>query len=178
MTIGGYDTNDFVGNLTWFDTSATESWNLTGSVLAVADEMNLNPNGTDFEIEVQAGYPYIGLPTFSFKSLTELMSQTLNPDNVANFYCNDNGQYGGRSQCYWKSTYCSSVITNDYVLDLTINDNTFSIPIKNLLGDSMVNSRHDCDLYVGQLYNLFENSIRIGDPFLSAFLPVFDVENN
>ncbi len=31
---------------------------------------------------------------------------------------------------------------------------------------------------MAQLYEKFDNSIRVGDPFLSAFLPVFDVDND
>jgi hypothetical protein len=52
LTIGGYDTNDFVGNLTWYNTNATATWNLTGEVITIGEEMNINPNGTDFEIEI------------------------------------------------------------------------------------------------------------------------------
>lgn len=53
MTIGGYDTNDFVGDLNWYDTSdCPGAWNVTGSDLNIGDDTNINPEvGTPYEIE-------------------------------------------------------------------------------------------------------------------------------
>lgn len=36
----------------------------------------------------------------------------------------------------------------------------------------------DCDLYMTQLDDYTEDAIRLGDPFFSSFLPVFDVDND
>ena len=69
--------------------------------------------------------------------------------------------------------------TGDYALNITISNMTYSIPLRNFLADTQYyESRHDCDLFIAQLYYKFENAIRLGDPFLSAFLPVFDVDND
>ncbi len=118
----------------------TSSWNQTGHVLTLGDMMNINPNGTDFAVEVQAGYPYIGLPTYSFNETIGLINATLNSDKTSNFRCNGDGWDGGISQCYWYHTYCNEVVTNDLAFNLTlynVNGNmTFSLPLKNLLGDS------------------------------------------
>ena len=38
LTLGGYDKNDFVGNLTWYDTSeCIGGWNLTTNVITMGD---------------------------------------------------------------------------------------------------------------------------------------------
>ena len=39
----------------------------------------------------------------------------------------------------------------------------------------MYNNRHDCDIFFAQMKDNTSNSVRLGDPFFSAFLPVFNV---
>ena len=67
LVMGGYDTNDFTGNMTWYDTSnCTGGWNLTATSVDVGDQ-NLNMNATvGPTVEFQTGYPYIGVPAVTF----------------------------------------------------------------------------------------------------------------
>ena len=181
LTIGGYDTNDYVGNMTWYDTSdCVGGWNITGSALTIGNDMNLNPNGTDtdFTIEMQVGYPYIGIPTYTWNETVKMMNETLNLDRESYFRCNSGNWGAGRQYCYWYGTECSQINTNDLSLNITMGNLTYSIPLRNLLADTMEGTRHDCDMYISQVYYKYDNMIRLGDPFFSAFLPVFDVDND
>ena len=79
ITLGGYDTSDYTGNLTWYNTTdCVGAWNLTGSNLTIGDDQDIRPNATDYEIEFQMGYPYIGLPVASWESLRDTINATLN----------------------------------------------------------------------------------------------------
>ena len=60
----------------------------------------------------------------------------------------------------------------------TLGDYNFSIPLENLASNTTYNSRVDCDLYLTQLSDATENMIRLGDPFFSSFLPVFNVDKD
>ena len=91
MTIGGYDTNDFVGDLNWYDTSdCPGAWNITGTDLNIGDNTNINPEaGADFEIEFQIGYPYVSVPESSWDTIKELIGTTLNAELLGDFVCSD-----------------------------------------------------------------------------------------
>ena len=87
------------------------------------------------------------------------------------------------SYCYWVNTQCSDLDLSNYWLNVTISDYKFSIPFSNLVQQVTPSgtTRIDCDLFIVQNYNNASdddpNVLEIGDPFFSAFLPVFDVEN-
>ena len=40
LTLGGWDDNDFNGTMTWYDTSATTSWNLTAAAVTFSDSIS------------------------------------------------------------------------------------------------------------------------------------------
>ncbi len=91
LTIGGYDTGDFVGDMNWIDTSnCVGAWNVTGTDLNIGDDTNINPvAGTGFEVEFQIGYPYISVPETSWNSIITLIGTTLNAELLDEFTCSD-----------------------------------------------------------------------------------------
>lgn len=61
LTLGGYDSSDFTGNLTWYDTSASgDSWNLTATSMSIGD-VTMNPNNATVgpTLNFQIGYPFL-----------------------------------------------------------------------------------------------------------------------
>lgn len=88
LTLGGYDPNDVVGNLTWYDTSdCIGGWNITASNLAIGDE-SIMPNSTQGPVvEMQTAYPYIGLAEVSWNATMNLINSTWNPDASDEFTC-------------------------------------------------------------------------------------------
>lgn len=116
LVIGGYDKNDIVGDLAWYDTSAcVGAWNITAQNMTVG-EVNIMPVAeTDTVVEFQTAYPFIGLSGVSWNATIALFNDTLNPDIAAKFACG--GSYGFNEYCYWTNTYCSDVnMPSDFVI--------------------------------------------------------------
>ena len=129
---------------------------------------------TPMTVEFQTGYPYIGLSEASWNILVELVGTTWNP-NIQNNFRKSNNEHN--QYVYWVNTDCADVnMPGDFVI--TLGGQNYTIAMENLLSDTQWNSRHDCDLFFVQLDEPNLNSIRLGDPFFSAFLPVFDIEQD
>ena len=74
---------------------------------------------------------------------------------------------------------CHDLDLSAYSLAVTIADYKFEIPFENLLGQTTVfSTKVDCDLYIVQTYDNVDNVIELGDPFFSAFMPVFDADQD
>ena len=81
--------------------------------------------------------------------------------------------------CYWYNTYCEDVNMPEN-LNIVIGYHNYTIPMKYFLADTDYNGRHDCDVYISEFdpeKSDAETTVRLGDPFFAAFLPVFDSEN-
>ena len=104
--------------------------------------------------------------------MVPLVNQTWN-ENIKNNFResgNNHNQY-----VYWINTDCADVnMPGDFTI--TLGDQNYTIPMVNLLSDTMWNNRHDCDFFFTRMAEPDDNTIRLGDPFFSAFLPVFDIE--
>ena len=77
LTLGGYDSHNYVGDMVWYDTSAcVGGWNLTSEVVTLGDSSIL-PNPDNYTvIEFQTAYPYIGMPETSWTTTKEFVSAT------------------------------------------------------------------------------------------------------
>ena len=80
LILGGYDENSFVDTLNYYDTSATDSWNITADYMML-DKINAMATPptddtpiTPMTVEFQTGYPYIGLSTASWDILVNLVN--------------------------------------------------------------------------------------------------------
>ena len=105
LTLGGYDHNDFVGNLTWYDTSeCIGGWNLTTDVITMGNTSILPYAGETTVVEFQTAYPYIGFPGTSWTQIKNLVNSTYNMAHESAFVCG--GDTGFNQYCYWKGTTC------------------------------------------------------------------------
>ena len=181
LTIGGYDKNDLVGNLTWYDTSATsDSWNITAVNMTIND-INVNPSGdlnTPPDVNFQIGYPYMGFSKNTWIAFKDLMFVEWNPNIVSNVVCNslENNEF-----CYWHDTKCSEIVTyGNFTIQL--GDYEYSIPMNQFMVDVTAGGSNDCDVFIAELDANSdlpnENFVRLGDPFFASFLPVFDIDND
>ena len=65
---------------------------------------------------------------------------------------------------------------DDFIIQL--GNYNYAIPMKYFLADTMNGSSHDCDVFIQELdadLDVGTNTVRLGDPFFAAFMPVFDV---
>ena len=68
LTLGGWDERDYIGNISWYDTSQSgSSWNLTSNQFSI-DDVDLIPlthnasmPNSQATVMFQVGYPYIGV---------------------------------------------------------------------------------------------------------------------
>ena len=74
---------------------------------------------------------------------------------------------------------CTDLDLSGMYFNITMSDYRFSIPFENLVQQTSSSSSAtpECDLYIVRNYETTDNAIQIGDPFFSAFLPVFDVDS-
>ena len=127
-------------------------------------------------VEFQTAYPYIGLSEASFDVMVKLVNDTYNPTLKNAFRKSTNGNHVNQ-YVYWQNTDCSEInMPGDFVI--TLGGQNYTIPMATLLSDTQWNTRHDCDLFFTSVYPADDNTVRLGDPFFGAFLPVFDVEND
>lgn len=183
MTIGGYDLQDFTGNMTWYDSSqCSNCWNITGTALGINDTV-LNDiseaqpvKGQNFTISLQTGFPYIGLNARSMGKLMAVVSYEWNPDFASKLYCYTQGN---SQLCYWPGMNCTQLTFNGNFV-VQIGDLYYAIPIQRLVSTNWnpTSLRFDCDLYIMQIEENVDNAVRLGDAFFSAFFPVFDIEND
>lgn len=115
------------------------------------------------------------MPGTSWTTTKTLVSATYNPDYVDKFVCGSDS--GFNQYCYWKGTTCN-LLDLSANFTFTLGDYNFTIPLENIASNTTYNGRVDCDLYLTQLKNTTENMIRLGDPFFSSFLPVFNVDKD
>jgi len=75
---------------------------------------------------------------------------------------------------------CTALDLSEFNFSITIGDEKYSIPFSNLIQQTSNSAGNtpECDLYVVNNYNTEDNAIQVGDPFFSAFFPVFDVDND
>lgn len=63
---------------------------------------------------------------------------------------------------------------------IQLGEYNYTIPMKYFLADTMNNNRHDCDVFIQELdqdATTATNTVRLGDPFFSGFMPIFDTAN-
>ena len=122
----------------------------------------------------QTAFPFIGLADQTWSVLTQALKadETIGSENL---YCPP-GSYR-MSYCYWIGQQCNTLDLSNYWLNVTFEYYKFSIPFSNLIQQSTnSDGRSDCDLFIVQNYATTDNVLELGDPFFSAFLPVFDVD--
>ena len=125
--MNGYDSNDFVGNLTWHDTSACiGGWNLTTTTNTLGEESILPVAGETTVVEFQTAYPYIGFPATSWETIKTLVNSTYNSANSDAFYCPNNS--GFNQYCYWRGVTCDQLDLSAN-LTVTIGDYNYTIPL-------------------------------------------------
>ena len=115
LTLGGYDSYNFVGNLTWYDTSeCVGGWNLTSDVVTLGGEDIIPYPGDETIIEFQTAYPYIGVPDTTWAQVKEIVSNA-NLALNSTFTCG--GDTGFNQYCYWKGTTCDQLdLTAEFVV--------------------------------------------------------------
>lgn len=105
----------------------------------------------------------------------------MNPGYSADFTCET---YTNRnSVCYWKGVQCSQLdLDADFVIKVgssgTSITGQYTLSLKALTTDVTQSTRTDCDMFITELHNETENIVVLGDPWLSAFMPIFDVDND
>ena len=200
LTLGGYDANDYTGDITWYNTTTCEgcsrSWNLTASAMGLilndtdisegevstSTYLDLMPsavsnetyNGMDLTVMFQTGYPYIGLNTDAQEVFAERIN-ALNPDFDHKFTC---PTWNYNNFCYWWNTYCYELTLPD-TFALQIEGQTYYIDLDVLMVDTNSGTTPYCDIYITSLDKddmVDGPAVVLGDPFFSAFLPVFDVD--
>ena len=143
-------------------------WNITASAMTFNSADVMPVADTAPTVQMQTGYPYIGLDPNSFQAAMQTMTDQ-NPDYVTSQACTS-------TFCFWAYTECSELdLSGEFTIQL--GDYEYSIAIKDFAGDvAMSDTRNDCDLYLATLSDDNTNVIRLGDVFISSFLTVFDIE--
>jgi len=72
---------------------------------------------------------------------------------------------------------CTNLDLSNFAFSVTLDNTKFTIPFQNLVMQSTISNLPYCNLFIVQNYNNDQNVLELGDPFFSAFLPVFDVDN-
>jgi len=140
--------------------------------------------GTSYNVDFQTAYPYIGLNKEAFD---RFLAQVTKYNVAANSPLICDGDDDSGYLCYWAGTNCETLTLPNITIQLgtessqSSNSSYYTIPVSQLVYQSPYDfvGVGDCDLYVTQLSKLAPaNGIRLGDPFFSSFLPIFDVEND
>lgn len=185
LTLGGYDELDLKNgsdSIAYYDTSACDGcWNIIGSYLYFGD-LDIIPEvtTTGFTVNFQLGFPYIGLNKHSWDLVTQQIN-TLNPDYTSSFTCET---YANRnSVCYWQGVQCSQ-LNLDFDLVIKVGSSIdsitgeYTLSLKALTTDVTQSTRTDCDMFLTEMHDETANMVILGDPWLAAFMPIFDVDND
>jgi len=118
----------------------------------------------------ETGYPYIGFSSRFYDQIAELLKQRVGEEMECT-----KGQHWGI--CRVANRTCDTLSLN-YNLTFTINDVEFTIPLENMV--AYVNQTRDtmyCQMQIAALPNS-ENDVILGGAFFTAFVGIFDVEND
>ena len=120
LTLGGWDWDDYNGNITWFPARST--WNQTLTGLKV-DDVNVIRDYADVNVMFEIGYPYIGLSNTYFNDISDILKQ-----KVPEMEC-VNGKHWGL--CRIPDKKCEDVYLLSK-LTITMNEYEFTIPLENI----------------------------------------------
>lgn len=167
LTLGGWDEQDYVGEIRWMDTG--DSWNQTLSNFKFNDETIANEYDL-VQIQFEVGYPYIGMSSRFYDKIAETLNSNVRGMECENF---DDEHWG---VCRAKGKKCEQ-LNLEYQLLFTINDYEFSIPLKNIAVNLNETDDDYCYAQIAVLPNS-DNSIVLGSSFFTAFVGIFDTEND
>ena len=119
LTLGGWDWNDYSGNITWFE--ADQSWNQTLQEFSLGGQKIVGESD-QVEVAYEIGYPFIGLSDRYFDEVEKILS------GVRGMECMRGTHWG---ICRVPDRKCDEVDL-DFELNFKINDNEFTIPLKNI----------------------------------------------
>ena len=126
----------------------------------------------EIEAEFATGYPHIGLSNDTFDKVARILEQDIRGMNCTK------GMHWGI--CRVKGQSCNTLHL-DYDIVVTMNEYEFSIPLKNIAVyvDQPEHGKpaYYCSMQIAAL-SQSRNSLVLGSAFFTAFLGIFDVEND
>ena len=122
LTLGGYSTSDFTGNISWFDNIDGAGWNQTITEVKYNDK-SIIESTDNATVMVETGYPYIGFSESYFDKITKILE-----NENSRIECQKGEHYG---LCMAKVDDCD-ILRLDYNLTIVINEVDFIIPLKNM----------------------------------------------
>ena len=131
LTIGGWDWTDYNGNITWFE--ARESWNQTLTEFSIGGN-TLIDESDQVEVMYDIGYPFIGLANRYYDEVERILSEVRGMECLR-------GQHWGI--CRVPDRKCDE-IGLDQELSFKINNNDFTIPLKNIAVYVNVTGQYFC----------------------------------
>ena len=74
LTLGGWDWEDYSGNITWFD--AVDTWNQTLTGLKI-DDTDIIRDYDNVNVQFEIGYPYIGLSDKYWNDVSDYLKRSV-----------------------------------------------------------------------------------------------------
>jgi len=132
LTIGGWDEQDYTGDIYWFGTGDKWDQVLSGFKIGNTDivgSYDLPP------VIFEMGYPYIGFSPDYFDKISNTISRS-----VPNMKCSSGEHWG---MCSVANMQCDR-LGLDEILTFTINKHDFTIPLENLAVDVVQDGTDYC----------------------------------
>jgi len=98
LTLGGWDWNDYSGNITWFD--ALHSWNQTLTELKL-DDASIIQEYDHVNVMFEIGYPFIGLNDRFYGTVSDILER-----QVSGLECKKGKHWG---ICRVPNTKCEDI---------------------------------------------------------------------
>ena len=165
LTLGGWDTEDYKGDVAWFSTG--DGWNQTLTSLTydgetIVDEYDVAP------VMFETGYPYIGMTQAYFDKFSALVKR-----NNPGMDCAAGSHWG---ICRVPKTRCEQLkLGQDF--KITMGDYDFTLPLENIAIYVNQSDSYYCQTQVALLAASSDNAIVLGSAFFTAFVGIFDTEN-
>ena len=165
LTIGGWDEQDYTGDIYWFATGDKWDQVLSGFKIGNTDivgNYDLPP------VIFEAGYPYIGFSPDYFDKVSNVISRS-----VRNMRCSSGEHWG---MCSVANRSCDRLDLSD-ILTFTINKHEFTIPLENIATNVKQNGTEYCIMQIGLLSKVQKDAVVMGSAFFTAFVGIFDTQN-